>query len=80
MEVMKRALWVFLAAAAALSAQDLSDKTYEACRKHILPDETESRWEKIPWRGSYWDGVVDAQQADKPILLWAMNGHALGCT
>lgn len=63
-----------------LLAQDWSEKTYEAARKKILPAAPERAWEKIPWRPTYWDGVVEAQKADKPILLWAMNGHALACT
>jgi hypothetical protein len=24
--------------------------------------------------------VIEAQQRDKPILLWTMNGHPLACT
>jgi hypothetical protein len=24
--------------------------------------------------------VKEAQEKDRPILLWAMNGHPLGCT
>lgn len=69
-----------IALLALLVQQDLSDKTYETLKKQILPSSSELAWEKISWRPSYWDGVIDAQKADKPILLWAMNGHALACT
>lgn len=63
-----------------LLAQDLTDKTYEAAKTHVLPKTVELKWSTLPWRPTYWDGVIDAQKADKPILLWAMNGSALGCT
>jgi hypothetical protein len=49
-------------------------------REHVLPDAEELAWQGLGWRASLWQGVVDAQAAGKPILLWAMNGHPLGCT
>lgn len=52
----------------------------EAVRAHVLPDAEELAWQRLGWRASLWQGVVDAQAARKPILLWAMNGHPLGCT
>ncbi len=61
-------------------AQDLSDKTYEELKNSILPKPSDVEWTRIPWRATYWEGVLDAQKADKPILLWAMNGNPLGCT
>ncbi len=63
-----------------LALQDFTDKNYEPAKAHILPKPAELKWTGIPWRATYWEGVIDAQKADKPILLWAMNGHALACT
>ncbi len=60
--------------------QDLTDETYEKWRDHILPKADELQWRKIPWQPTFWDAVVLAQKEDKPILLWAMNGHPLACT
>ena len=37
------------------------------------------RWEKIAWRATFWDGVIDAHKEKKPVLLYAMNGHMGGC-
>ncbi len=45
-----------------------------------LPSGDELSWRAIPWRDSFAAGVLDADKADKPVLLWAMNGHPLGCT
>lgn len=49
-------------------------------RDAVLPTEAESAWTSIPWRSTLWDAVLDGRAAEKPILLWAMNGHPLACT
>ena len=60
-----------------LQAQELTDATYAKWRDHVLPRAWELAYRKIPWRPSYWEAVIEAQEKDKPILLWAMNGHPL---
>jgi hypothetical protein len=61
-------------------AEELNDATYTRLRNYLVPSEKDLAYKAIPWRVSYWDAVVEAQAKDKPILLWAMNGHPLGCT
>jgi hypothetical protein len=58
----------------------LSNATFDAVRDAILPSKAEERWREIPWRTSAWDAVVEATATEKPVLLWAMNGHPLACT
>ena len=70
--------WVLLAAAAA--PPELNDQTYARWRDHIRPKPPELSWHTVPWRATLWDAVVEAQRQEKPILLWAMNGHPLACT
>lgn len=55
-------------------------ETWEAVRAHVLPSKGEKAWCGVPWRASLWGAVIDAHRAEKPILLWAMNGHPLACT
>jgi hypothetical protein len=62
------------------AADEVTEKNWQKIRKAVLPDKADNQWRKVPWRATLWDAVVDAQRADKPILLWAMNGHALACT
>ncbi|MHC4839567.1 MAG: hypothetical protein ACYTDT_01220 [Planctomycetota bacterium] len=62
------------------SAQELTKKNYEKTRDHILPNEDEEAWRKIEWRATFWEGIIDAQKADKPVMLYAMNGHPFSCT
>jgi hypothetical protein len=59
---------------------ELHDKNYADWRKHILPDTGELTWQQIPWETTFKDGIVSADVAGKPLLLWTMNGHPLGCT
>lgn len=59
---------------------ELRDENYAAWRDHILPNPSEMAWEQIPWLTTFKDGIVAAAAADKPLLLWTMNGHPLGCT
>jgi hypothetical protein len=75
-----RFITVFLLLALPIWAQDLTEKNVDDIRDFILPSKAESSWKSIPWRSTLWEGVVDAQEEDKPILFWAMNGHPLACT
>ena len=45
---------------------------------HIRPKATEVGG--IAWLPSLWDAVEASHEKRRPILLWAMNGHPLGCT
>ena len=70
--------------AAGLSAADppgeLTDKTLAEWRDRIRPKTADLCYKTVDWLPTFWDGVMAAQKADKPILLWAMNGHPLACT
>ncbi len=58
----------------------LTDATYEEIKAQIIPPALTESAQKIPWVADLWTAVVYAQQQDKPILLWVMNGHPLACT
>ncbi len=46
----------------------------------IRPSAEELTYESIGWRNEFWPAVQLAQELGRPILLWTMNGHPLGCT
>jgi hypothetical protein len=46
----------------------------------IKPQTGEEKWTQIPWLTSLWEARKKAAAAGKPILLWEMDGHPLGCT
>ena len=58
----------------------LSEHNYEMWRDYIKPSKKEVAWNLIPWRSSFLDGINHAKIEEKPLLLWVMNGHPLGCT
>ena len=58
----------------------LTWETFDALRDGILATQEECAFEEIPWKPTFWDAVVEAQATQRPILLWTMNGHPLGCT
>ncbi len=72
--------WALLVVAAAPPAGTLNERTYATWRDHIRPRPAEVNWQEVPWRATLWDAVVEGQRQEKPILLWAMNGHPLACT
>ena len=58
----------------------LSDASFATWRDQILATESELLWEKLPWLTTYHEGLEKAAAKGKPLLLWVMNGHPLGCT
>jgi hypothetical protein len=59
---------------------ELSDTTFASWCERIRPKAAERCFETVHWLPTFWDAVMTAQEEDKPILLWAMNGHPLACT
>jgi len=71
------ALLVLLGAGAVRGLE--SDRADEV-RAAVVPSAADLAFTAIGWRASFWEAVVEAHRADRPILLWAMNGHPLACT
>jgi hypothetical protein len=63
-----------------VSVPTLTMENFAHWRDTIRPKKEERLWQQIPWRSSLWEAAQEAGQQDKPVLLWAMNGHPLACT
>lgn len=65
-----------------LSAQvaPLTEEAAAEVRTAVLPADDELAWLEIPWRPTLWSAMQEARSSGRPVLLWAMNGHPLGCT
>jgi hypothetical protein len=48
-------------------------------RAVIRPKDGEDPFDTIPWETSLWEARKKAAAAGKPVLLWEMDGHPLGC-
>jgi hypothetical protein len=46
----------------------------------VLPTPGESAWLEIPWETDLWEARRRAAAEGKPVFLWEMDGHPLGCT
>lgn len=83
LRVLLISVFVGLPAAGATAAdppRELSDKTLPDWRELIRPKTDDVCYKTVDWLPTFWEGVMTAQKEDKPILLWAMNGHPLACT
>ena len=47
----------------------------QACQASL-----EEPWRTIPWKLSLLEAQHVAAREKKPIFIWAMDGHPLGCT
>ncbi|MEO2088671.1 MAG: hypothetical protein ABGY75_04120, partial [Gemmataceae bacterium] len=61
------------------AGEQLTPAEFAAVRKAVLPAVGEDEFDKIPWLTSIWDAREKAAKEGKPILLWEMDGHPLGC-
>ena len=62
------------------AAEPIPAASFEKLHALIAPDAGEDEWAQIPWRTSLWEARTEAAREGKPILLWEMDGHPLGCT
>ncbi len=61
------------------SAPPLTDAEVTQLRKAIRPAAGEDPFDTIPWETSLWEARRKAAADGKPVLLWEMDGHPLGC-
>jgi hypothetical protein len=66
----------------ALSAQlpDLDVETFGDYRNAIEATSEETLFLNIRWQSTLRQAVKQAAEAEKPLLIYVMNGHPLGCT
>ena len=58
----------------------LTQEALPSLQALIGPTESEQRWLKIPWETDLAAAREKAQTTGRPIFLWEMDGHPLGCT
>lgn len=58
----------------------LTPKQFNDLHQLIQPRADEQKWLQIPWMSSLTEARRKAAAQGKPILLWEMDGHPLGCT
>ena len=66
--------------AAGVTAEPLSPEQFDKLVSVIKPQKSETKWEQIPWLTDLTAARQRAAEQGKPIVLWEMDGHPLGCT
>ena len=61
------------------SAEVLTEARFKELHRQLRPS-SEEPWLTIPWKLSVLDAQRIAAKQNKPIFIWAMDGHPLGCT
>lgn len=59
---------------------NLDQDNFDAWAQHIWPRASELSWEQIDWLPTFEEGMRSGDALGRPVLMWAMNGHPLGCT
>jgi hypothetical protein len=64
---------------AELAPPPIDPSDFERLRDWIVAKPDEERWTAIPWETDLWAARRRAEEVNKPIFMWAMNGNPLGC-
>lgn len=60
-------------------AGELTVEQFQKLHSELQPDNS-ALWRTIPWKTSLLDAQKTAAEDKKPLFIWAMDGHPLGCT
>jgi len=70
---------LLITALAAHAEPKLTEVEYSSTLKAVRPAPGEDKFDQVPWLTSLWEARKQAAKEGKPILLWEMDGHPLGC-
>jgi hypothetical protein len=58
----------------------LPPEAFHALHAAVAPHGQGERWTQIPWQSDLQAARQEAAAEGKPLLMWVMDGHPLGCT
>lgn len=86
---MTRSRWILVGCAVILGlvaadparsqAEELDEDRFRELHAQLQTD-GKAPWRTIPWKIGLLDAQQTAAREGKPIFIWAMDGHPLGCT
>ena len=62
-----------------LFGEELTEAEFQRLHQQLQPSPDEP-WRTIPWKIALLNAQQTAAREKKPIFIWAMDGHPLGCT
>jgi hypothetical protein len=60
--------------------QSLSPARFAALHAAVAPKGEGERWTEIPWMTDLNAARAASAREGKPLFMWIMDGHPLGCT
>ncbi len=60
-------------------AAELTESEFLSLHAELQPDNS-ALWRTVPWKTSVLSAQKLAVSEKKPLFIWAMDGHPLGCT
>jgi hypothetical protein len=76
---LRGALALLVLCSPVLRGAELKEADFLVLHGQLQPPKNEP-WRTIPWKITLIDAQRIAIQEKKPIFIWAMDGHPLGCT
>lgn len=70
---------IFVTAVISATAEELTHAEFLKIHAELQPDGS-ALWRSVPWKTSVLSAQQIAAAQKKPIFIWAMDGHPLGCT
>ena len=68
-----------LVAPALTQSSPLDEARFHELQELLTPD-PDAVWRSIPWRIDLLAAQAEAAEQKRPLFVWAMDGHPLGCT
>jgi hypothetical protein len=67
-----------LGVGAAPNPERLTPATFEAIKARVTPTPQELAWQQVRWRDGFFEGLLEAQAADRPLFYWLYEGDPRG--
>jgi hypothetical protein len=58
--------------------EKLTAETFAAIKARVDLTPEDLAWQQVRWRDGFFEGLLDAQAADKPIFYWIYEGDPRG--
>ena len=71
-------VWLFSSLVSSVCGQGLEKQEFVKLHRSLLP--VDEAWKTVPWEVDLLKARRMAGEVNKPIFIWAMDGHPLGCT
>jgi hypothetical protein len=63
-----------------LGVKSLTPVQFDSLHAEVAPQGPGERWREIPWETDINAARQRAAREGKPLFMWIMDGHPLGCT